>query len=133
MDAILIHLGDVCIGDDANMHERFIKSIPCKRILVRGNHDKKSNAWYMDHGWDFVCNRFYDDLYGYKIAFTHKPIPPGCWDGVYDVNIHGHLHNLCHREVPKNFMNVLLSLEIDGYAPLSLESFIGKKLKRRSV
>ena len=125
-DAILIHLGDVCIGDDKKVHKDIIAPLACKKILVRGNHDSKSNNWYMDHGWDFVCERFDSTLYGHKIAFTHQPIP---WDGNFDFNLHGHLHNLGHRDNPTNFKNILFSLEIDGYGPWSLEAFLGKKLK----
>src|SRR3990172_12754698 len=55
----LIHLGDFCMGKDQYWHEMFMKELPgVKRILVRGNHDRKSNSWYMRNGWDFVCDDF---------------------------------------------------------------------------
>ncbi len=127
-DVVLLHLGDICIGNDSEVHKDIISRLNFKKILVRGNHDSKSNSWYMSHGWDFVCERFDSTLYGHKIAFTHRPIP---WDGNFDINIHGHLHNLWHRDDPTNFKNILLSLEIDGYGPWSLEAFLGKKLKNK--
>tara|TARA_R110000744_G_C19367560_1_gene562053 strand:+ start:909 stop:1436 length:528 start_codon:yes stop_codon:yes gene_type:complete len=119
----LIHLGDICMGDVKGVHEKIIQKIPCKKTLIKGNHDDKSYNWYMDNGWDFVCDRFDAKLYGYKIAFTHKPIP---WDGEFDVNVHGHLHDLPHRADKTNFINALVSLELHGYTPLKLDKFLDK-------
>ena len=57
---LLFHLGDVSFGKDEEMHQRFIQPLPCNKVLVKGNHDKKSNSWYLDNGWDFVCDLFID-------------------------------------------------------------------------
>ena len=120
---ILIHLGDICIGNDREAHEKYIKPLKCKKFLVRGNHDKKSNNWYLDNGWDFVCDSFTWTYHGKKILFTHIPMP---WDGVSDLNIHGHLHNCGHRNSAPLSFNKLLACEINGYKPVSLNSFISK-------
>jgi len=120
---VLIHKGDICIGKDKEMHKKYIKPLKCKKILVRGNHDNKSNGWYMDNGWDFVCDTFTMKYDGKKILFSHIPQP---WDGISDINIHGHLHNCSHRENPPLHFNKLLSLEFDGYRAHSLSSFIKK-------
>lgn len=110
----LIHLGDICIGNDLQVHEEIIVPIKAKKILVKGNHDPKSNEWYLRNGWDFVCTHFYDKFFGTKILFSHIPVH---WDGIYDVNIHGHLHNMSHRKqiYTQQGINYLLSLEIEGY------------------
>jgi calcineurin-like phosphoesterase family protein len=44
---VLIHLGDVCIGDDVDVHAMLSRA-SCKKVLVRGNHDKKSVSWCID-------------------------------------------------------------------------------------
>jgi len=41
-NCLLIHLGDVCIGNDLEVHER-LRLLPFIKILVKGNHDKKSD------------------------------------------------------------------------------------------
>lgn len=116
----LIHLGDVCIGNDQEMHALHIVRAKCKKILCKGNHDNKSTHWYLNNGWDFVCKTFSDKYYGMEVLFSHKPLP---WDGIFDINIHGHLHDLSHRADEKgNCMNHLISLEIDGYKPRSLQT-----------
>lgn len=121
---LLIHLGDICIGDDQGIHEEIIKTLPCRKVLVMGNHDSKSWSWYMEHGWDFVCDSFKLKYAGKNICFSHKPQP---WDGDWEVNVHGHLHNLGHRD--KEFRELkkwyrLYAPEFMNYSPIELGKFI---------
>lgn len=138
---LLIHLGDICIGKDLETHNKLKEILKCKRILVKGNHDKKSNSWYLENGWDFVCNEFKDKLFGKDILFSHEPNITGD----YDLNIHGHLHNNLHRLLRKEFINdteeernihflykltkknKLLAIENTNYKPINLQSFICNK------
>lgn len=118
----LYHLGDVCFGNHEEDHKRYIQTIKAKKILIRGNHDNKSDHWYLSHGWDFVCERLTNTYYGVRVCFSHRPLP---WDGDFDINIHGHLHNLSHRpEERTNVLNYLISLERMGYTPLSLRTLL---------
>lgn len=127
-DDTLIHLGDICMGKDAYVHEKYIKPLKCKKILIKGNHDGKSVSWYLNHGWDWVCKQMYDVYFGERILFSHVPKPK---QDRYDFNIHGHLHEGIHRhsEVSEFYnkkFNKLIALENDGYNPISLKSFIEK-------
>ena len=128
-DSILIHLGDVCIGCDA-IHHTAIKMATehlKRRILVRGNHDNKSDSWYLDHGWDFVCKSFEAKYFGSKILFSHKPvvIPEHV-----DFNVHGHFHNSDHRRHEPELRAIyekrhrLLAIENTGLKPVNLEKFL---------
>ncbi len=121
----LIHLGDVCMGDDINVHAKYIEPLICKKILVLGNHDHKSDTWYQNHGWDFTCRSFTTKQYGKKIIFSHKP---RTWDGEWELNIHGHLHNLGHREGEHKMKNWhhLISLEDNGYRTEGIRNIIEK-------
>lgn len=122
---MLIHLGDIGIGKDAEYHAAFIETLPSRKVLVRGNHDRKSNAWYLDHGWDFVCERFTDTYFGKRILFSHMPVKD---DGFYDVNIHGHFHNSDFRVAQelavKNDKQKLLALEYTDLKPVRLDDFL---------
>ena len=115
-DDILIHLGDVCMGKDAEAHKQYIAPLPCKKWLVLGNHDRKSLTWYMDY-WDVACRRLTIDAFGKRILFSHKPQED---NGTFEVNIHGHLHDL-HRdyEVEQTDKHILLALE-DQYLDYQL-------------
>lgn len=121
---VLIHLGDVCIGKDADSNQWFKAFLKCRTILVKGNHDNKSHNWYMNNGWDIACDRFDMKYGGKKIAFTHMPVG---WDGYFDMNIHGHLHDTNSKrnaEFDLNGYNKLLALEHTNYQPVNLTKFI---------
>ena len=121
---VLIHLWDICIWNDQEMHEKYIKPLECRKILVRGNHDKKSPAWYMSNGWDFVCDSFKLNQYGYNMLFTHIPKPTNNY-----LNIHWHLHKNIHHAPPIG--NCLLySCEFMNYQPRTLKSMLKRKTKK---
>lgn len=117
---VLIHLGDICLGNDIE-NNKFITNLPCKKILVKGNHDK-GNQFYYNMGWDFVCKSFTDTYCGKRIKFSHEPVK-----GNFDINIHGHLHqNFRYPELKyiiteKHF---LVSMEELNYRPVSLKEII---------
>ncbi len=127
-DDVLIHLGDFCIGNDAFWHTWFHNNLPLpKKWLIRGNHDRKSDSWYITHRWDFVGTRIYLDAFGKRLAFSHIPIAD---DGSYDINIHGHFHNSDHRSTEPELQALytpkhrLLALEYTNYQPVLLDKFI---------
>lgn len=123
---VLIHLGDICLGKDKELHEKFIRPLKCRKILVKGNHDHKSLSWYMEHGWDFACEAFSMDYAGKHLFFTH--IPDMVTEGT--INIHGHLHNVEHRSYPIFYnpeIHYLVSLEKQGYKAQRLDTFIQSK------
>lgn len=146
-DDVLIHLGDVCVGNDEKAHELYIAPLRCKKWLVRGNHDSKTNLWYLSHGWDWVGFKFQDRLFGKNILFSHTPVeyretPSLLWGSdAFDLNIHGHYHNTLHRlkqgkwvtpdEEARNVelkhitdRHKLLAIEYTDYKPVLLEKFI---------
>jgi len=118
---ILIDLGDITWT--SKLDDRFL-SLKCKKILVKGNHDKQSNFWYMSHGYDFACNSFTLSFAGKNILFTHKPIY--LVSDLFDYNIHGHLHD---QDNLTDF-NYLISLERNGYKPELLDTIVNKLNKK---
>ena len=125
---VLIHCGDICIGDDSKWHDMFVTATKDfkKKILVRGNHDGKSDSWYYDHGWDFVCKEFRNTYFGIPIVFTHKPIQ---FDETVDFNIHGHMHGNKHRhddEMGKWYgrNHIDLAPEIRDYTAINLQKLL---------
>jgi calcineurin-like phosphoesterase family protein len=128
---VLVHTGDFCIGSDEVWHGDFMKCLEhndAKKILVKGNHDKKSYSWYYDHGWDFVCERFEMVYQGKKLLFSHEPI----MGHTADLNIHGHLHGAgtaSHRKVegydPKRHYDTCP--DVHDFKPVDLD-FIMKRL-----
>lgn len=114
-DDLVIHLGDVSFEGDT-----VVAGLPGRKVLVKGNHDKQSYSWYMDHGFDFCCESFSMFTGGLNIIFTHKPLI----FHEYDVNIHGHLHNGAKVEsVCKHYP---LALEYTDYKPVLLSDILPK-------
>ena len=62
-DDMIIHLGDVTVGTSTDW-SFIIPDLPGRKILVLGNHDKKSESWYMANGFDFCCSAFTWHMYG---------------------------------------------------------------------
>lgn len=129
---LLIHLGDVCIGDDTKNNNWFKQNLKCKTYLIRGNHDKKSISWYLENGWDSVSDRLDIEMFGKKMCFTHIPVAD---DGSFDVNFHGHFHNTDHRKNEPEFNEILcekhnlIALELTNYQPILLDNKTVLKIK----
>lgn len=122
---IVIHLGDVCIRRDSYWHQLLHQHIPegCKRWLVRGNHDNKSIPWYIQHGWDFAGDRIDLEMYGLRIALSHRPLTD---DGSFDYNIHGHHHITGHHPEDEVGTKHRLAVCETDYCPKLLRHFVGK-------
>lgn len=117
---VLIHLGDFCIRRDEYWHKQFMsRCAAAKKWLLRGNHDKKTVAWYLEHGWDCVATEIVMRLHGMDLAFSHYPLPKGEWD----LNIHGHLHKLAD-EAPGEPWQRLVCLEENNYQPANLRKIV---------
>lgn len=129
-DACLIHLGDFALGGEEDACRKLNQyCIAGRKILVKGNHDSKSYSWYMDHGWDFVCDSFKLKYAGKIIMFSHRPQP---WDGDWEINVHGHLHNLGHRDNEYRDLKQwhrLYAPELMNYRPIELADFIQRGAK----
>lgn len=126
----LIHLGDFCIGNDEIFMTAYVAATPgVHRILVRGNHDHESDNWYLQHGFDFVCQAFRNKYFGSNILFSH--IPQANNFSTINYNIHGHFHNADHRRTEPELQALydpefhkLLAIENTDLKPVQLIKFL---------
>jgi calcineurin-like phosphoesterase family protein len=116
---VLIHLGDICVGKDQEMHDKYIRQVSCRKWLISGNRDKKSYSWYLNNGWDFVADKIEITFLNKKILFSHRPEN----ENGFDLNIHGHYHN-APLLLEKSDKQKCLVLEDLNYKPILLESFL---------
>ena len=89
-------LGDVGEMSDENIE--FWKSLPCKTILIRGNHDAQKGK--LLEAFDVVSD--VPIFYKKRILLSHEPLPVTN----ETLNVHGHLHGA--------------QLNIDNYINLSI-------------
>jgi len=137
---VLINIGDVSIYQNSDAHEMYNTFLMYKNVkswLIRGNHDRKSYQWYLEHGWDFVADSITINRYGLKILLSHIPEKNF---SQFDVNIHGHFHDSDHRTYEPEISSrvsidhyYLVSLEKTGYTPLSLDFIIKDFQKKKKM
>jgi calcineurin-like phosphoesterase family protein len=112
---IVFHLGDLALGKKEDA-EALIPLLNGKLYLMRGNHDRRSIAFYQGLGITLVKDPYYmDTTYGIRLVFSHRPIvplPPGL------LNLHGHIHNNPAPELGSRQVN--LCIEVRQYRPWRL-------------
>lgn len=132
VDDSVIHLGDVVLGPDQEEWYRTVfTGLPGRKTLIKGNHDKRSNKYFLEHGWSLVANvlmRPYKDSLWRKIYFTHMPLNLEL--GEYAncaLNVHGHSHNSRPRGVEVSPKHRLFSIEYENYKPVELSEFLRRE------
>lgn len=118
---ILYHLGDFCFGNESKWHEIFfekLKGVKC--YLIKGNHDKRTDTWYINHGWTGSFKyHYFSDI---NVTLSHAPI-----ENILNTNIHGHFHNHVHHDGVDNYdtkIYKLISIENEDYKPVLLSDFL---------
>lgn len=142
--ALFIHLGDVALGKDSEGHARVLEATKqcSKRILVRGNHDNRSYAWYYKQGWDIVLETMRIRYEGKEILLTHMPVLKADADYTtyndVDINIHGHLHGANNRanrniEIYDKGYHYDAAPDTHKYLPLHIRRIIGEVMHTRKL
>lgn len=128
---ILIHLGDIAWNNDRFWNRRLTSMPFAKKWLIRGNHDKQSNEWYINNGWDFVGDTLTLNYENKVIVFSHKPVDLK----LADINIHGHFHNVKEEIIKEKEPDLYDIYKINGhilcmlehhYQPFNLKYLIAK-------
>ncbi len=109
-DAVF-HLGDLALGKKEDT-EALMPLLNGKLHLLRGNHDRRSRAFYEALGITLVKDPYHMEYAGKQLVFTHRPmvpLPPGL------INLHGHIHNNPTSALEERHIN--LSIEVRDYRP----------------
>ena len=134
----VIHMGDIAVwhGDVEDKLIKLFKKLPGKKILIRGNHDKKTDEWYKENlGFEKVLQYM---VMG-DILFFHYPIQIDKYCNQKTINkindikkvikkynikkiVHGHIHNK-HSKQPNHFN---CSVEVINYTPIEINRLLGE-------
>ena len=111
----VFHLGDLALGKKEDT-EALVPLLNGKLYLMRGNHDRRSAAFYQSLGITLVKDPYLmEHGSGLRLVFSHRPIVP-LSPGM--LNLHGHIHNNPAPELGRCHVN--LSIEVRQYCPWRL-------------
>ena len=112
---VVFHLGDLALGKKEDA-ETLVPLLNGKIYLMRGNHDRRSIAFYQNLGIMLVKDPYrMEHVSGLRLVFSHRPIVP-LSPGL--LNLHGHIHNNPAPEL--GCCHVNLSIEVRQYRPWRL-------------
>ena len=108
-------LGDFALTNSTRMKE-ILKRLKGTKFLIRGNHDRKSGAWYEANGFrrvypfPILMDKWY--WLSHEPLYLNKHMPY--------VNIHGHIHSA--KLESEQHINV--SVEHINYTPILLDGIV---------
>lgn len=122
-DDTLYILGDIshrCSIENAN---EMIARIKGKKILIRGNHDKKYDENLFEGIYDFLEV----NLYGHAISLMHYPMVewPKSFHG--SLHLHGHQHNKPEYNALQREQGILrydVGVDANYYCPVSINEIL---------
>lgn len=136
----ILHLGDLALGVGRGwgVYEILLATLTGKKFLLKGNHDKNRAAFYRSVGFELLDSSalhlastvdstikrtrvLRQTVLGRRLALSHVPLRD---DGSWDVNLHGHLHNVRCLPAPK-WLN--LSVEVRDYQPVRLGALLSDR------
>lgn len=119
----IYHLGDFSLSTEENLKIIFNR-LKGNKILIRGNHDRKSVKFYEEIGFKVLTHApiILDE---YKLMLSHVPLPDSKIKEGY-INLHGHIHNKSiNNDYPKNIYSnnkhINLSVDVTNFKPVSLD------------
>lgn len=117
---MFIYLGDLCDPDvtDMNKLKAVIQSIPGYKVLTRGNHDTMDETFYLNIGFDAVC----DVCKVGNLIFSHMPVrvAPDM------INIHGDNHNNKQSNLGRQHINAYDEHALER--PFLVEDLLEKRI-----
>lgn len=129
----IYHLGDFSFAGNEDIKDVFVK-LNGNKILLRGNHDRKSVKFYEEIGFKVLTHGpiILDE---YKLILSHVPVPDKQIPESY-LNLHGHIHNKkINDDYPPKFYSESkhfnVSSDVIDFKPISLAKI--NKLRNKKV
>src|ERR1035437_9480611 len=126
-DDVVVHLGDLALGKNDDF-ARIADQLPGRKYILRGNHDKRSRAWYAEHGFTLIPE-FWVDYGSWKVRFTHRPDDEHkfvCYPK--RLNVHGHVHSKTRGD--RRLIN--LSVEAIEFRPVWITDVLDERIAELS-
>lgn len=116
-------LGDIAMKLTVQDINKIIYQLNGKKILIKGNHDKK----YDESLFEEVCDYKEIKHNGYHFCLFHYPIEE--WNGFFrgSIHLHGHQHNhsIYNKAMrAKNLRRYDVGVDANDFKPVSIEEII---------
>jgi calcineurin-like phosphoesterase family protein len=126
-DDTIYHLGDLAFVNGRNRctFQKMFSELPGRKILIKGNHDRASKAFYTACGFEYHKDSMLFQTIGNGVVLSHKPEKME-FPYANAINIHGHFHNNVAERWEADLKalltekHLLFSLEETGYKPIEL-------------
>jgi calcineurin-like phosphoesterase family protein len=115
----------VIVAGDVSFYKKektaeIVQNLNGKKILIKGNHDQRNNAWWAEAGFDEVSS--YPIIYKEWFVIQHEP-PYYYNDATPYFYIYGHVHGSeMYKTITKQ--TACVCVERWDYAPVELEKII---------
>lgn len=111
------HLGDFALGASPERCAAVFKRLRGRKILVRGNHDRKRT---LDLPWHAIHELATPKLIGRRWVFCHYPMR--AWMGAFRGTVHVFGHT--HGKLPDTNRSCDAGVDRWGYRPAALEEVL---------
>ena len=120
---IIYILGDIAHRTPVEEVNQMIAQINGKKILIRGNHDKKYDPSLFDGIYDFLEVNFE----GHSISLMHYPMEEWPKSRYGSLHLHGHQHNKPEYNREQKAQGIFrydVGVDANGYCPVSWDEIL---------
>jgi calcineurin-like phosphoesterase family protein len=120
----VLHLGDIALKPQ--QASQFMLSMPGRKALVYGNHDRSAPKFYREQCGIEVCSSGFELVHdGWRVLVSHRPdynrefvrFPRR-------LNVHGHTHN---RALDDRHL-ISVCVEMQDYRPVRLRNLLDARI-----
>jgi calcineurin-like phosphoesterase family protein len=123
-NGVVLHVGDLALGKSHDFHRIADQLTGIRKLLILGNHDKRSRAWYAEHGFE-VIPELWIEHEGWRIHVTHYPDQdPRNHANPKMLSLHGHIHSQSLDS--RRFINC--SVEVIDFRPQKLTALLDARI-----
>ena len=99
--------------------------LPGRWVLILGNHDRKTGAYYKRLGFEIVSRGFELDHAGWRVLFSHRPDDQAEFVRYPQrLNVHGHVHS--NTRADRRLINCCV--EVTDYTPVPVTSLLDARI-----
>lgn len=111
-------LGDFCLGGNENV-KAYLDQLNGHKMLIRGNHDKKTDSAYREAGFEYVSR--YPIILKKFFVLSHAPFEYMTTNAPF-FYIYGHVHSSPAHQTWTN-ISCCACVERHGFKPIQIHGF----------